>query len=257
MKYTGRPNMPEQAHFSPQLFTFLRKLKRHNNREWFQIHKSEYEQSVRDPFLRFIQDFQPKLQQISPHLIADPKPSGGSLLRVYKDLRFRPDAPPYKTMAAARFPHSAWKRTVAPGFYLHLEPKTSFFAGGLWRPDPGTRARIREAIVRDPSKWKKAISSRAFKKNCTLGGESLSRLPAGFDPDNPLSADLKRKDFIMYASFTEAEVCGPDFMKRITTICRVSESFMEFLTRALGLPWASGDRLSVRDVMEVDSFNLA
>lgn len=249
--------MSREPHFNPQFFAFLRQLKRHNNREWFQSHKTQYEQSVRDPFLDFIRDLQPKLQQISPHLIADPKPSGGSLLRIYKDLRFRPDAPPYKTMAAARFPHSAWKKTVAPGFYLHLEPKQSFFAGGLWHPDPQTRSRIRDAIVRDPARWKKAIGSKAFKKLCTLSSDSLQRLPSGIDPNHPLAADLKRKDFIMYASFTEAEVCAPDFIKRIVTICQASAPFMEFLTRAIGLPWASGERVSVRDVVRVDSFDLA
>jgi len=82
----------KQAYFTPELFTFLRQLKRHNNREWFQANKNRYETSVRDPFLKFIEDFRPRLHNISPHFIAEPKASGGSLLRIYKDLRFRPDA---------------------------------------------------------------------------------------------------------------------------------------------------------------------
>src|SRR5262249_28042707 len=155
-----------ESHFTQELFKFLRQLKRHNNREWFQAHKGDYLKFVQDPFLRFIEDFRPRLHKISPHLIADPKPTGGSLLRVYRDLRFRPDAPPYKTLAAARFPHSAWKRAVAPGLYLHLEPGTSFFAGGLWHPDPETRARVREAIVAKPSQWKKATRSKRFLPPC-------------------------------------------------------------------------------------------
>ena len=248
--------MPSQPHFPPQLFAFLRNLKRHNHREWFRSHKADYEHSVREPFLRFISDFQPYLQKLSPHLIADPKPSGGSLLRIYKDLRFRPDAPPYQTHAAARFPHNAWKKTVAPGFYLHLEPKKSFFAGGLWRPDPQTRARVRDAIMRDPSGWKKVTRSKAFKENCQLSEEMMKRLPPGVDPDHPLERDLQKKDFIMWASFSESEVSKPDFLQRIVTICRASGPFMEFLTRGLGLPWAKGDKTTVRDIAEVESFEL-
>jgi len=248
--------MSPQPHFTPKLFGFLRNLKRHNNREWFQSHKADYEQSVREPFLQFIGDFQPQLQKFSPYLIADPKPSGGSLLRIYKDLRFRPDAPPYQTHAAARFPHNAWKKTVAPGFYLHLEPKRSFFAGGLWRPDTETRARIREAIMDDPSRWKKVTRSKAFKANCEMSGELMKRPPPGVDPDHPLAEDLQKKDFIMWASFAENEVCAQDFLIRIVKICRASAPFMEFLTRALELPWAKGDKVPVRDIAEIESFEL-
>ena len=84
----------------------------------------------------------------------------------------------------------------------------------------------------------------------------MKRLPPGVDPDHPFAEDLQKKDFIMWASFTEAEVCAPDFLKRIETICRVSGPFMEFLTRGLGLPWSKGDRSVVRDIAEVDSFAL-
>jgi uncharacterized protein (TIGR02453 family) len=71
-------------YFSPELFKFLRELKRHNDRDWFQENKWRYQEFVRDPFLRFIEDFGPRLRAISPHFIADPKPSGGSLLRIYR-----------------------------------------------------------------------------------------------------------------------------------------------------------------------------
>ncbi len=209
--------MARESHFNTQLFKFLRQLKRHNNREWFQSHKADYEQSVRDPFLRFIADFQPRLFEISPQLIADPKPTGGSLLRIYKDLRFRPDAPPYQTRAAARFPHKAWKQTHAPGLYLHLEPGKSFLGGGLWHPDPETRARVREAIVANPQQWRK----------------------------------------ISGTNFSEEQVCAPDFMGQVVSACKAAAPFMEFLTRALGLPWASGDKSSVRDLSSTDSFQLA
>src|SRR5262245_49878233 len=141
--------MTSSAHFTPEFFAFFRALKRNNNREWFQANKSRYEQYVRDPFLRFIEDFRPRLHAISPHFIADPKPTGGSLLRIYRDMRFRPDQAPYQVMAAARFPHIAWKQRHTPGLYLHLEPNRSFLGMGLWHPDTDTRALIREAILKN------------------------------------------------------------------------------------------------------------
>ena len=73
--------MPSRTrpHFTPELFKFLRQLKRNNNRDWFNANKPRYVEYVRDPMLRFIEDFAPKLKSISRQLIADPAPVGGSM----------------------------------------------------------------------------------------------------------------------------------------------------------------------------------
>jgi uncharacterized protein (TIGR02453 family) len=235
--------------FSSELFKFLRELKRHNDRDWFQANKWRYEQFVRDPFLRFIEDFGPRLRAISPHFIADPKPSGGSLLRIYRDMRFRKDQAPYQTMAAARFPHRAWKEVRTPGLYLHLAPKQCFLGAGLWHPDPDTRALVCATIVRDPAKWKSATSGRAFKSICELSGESMKRMPAGYDPGHQFARDLARKDFISVTHFTDGQVCASDFLDQVTKASRAAGPFMEFLTRALGLPWRANEKQKAREVL--------
>jgi len=78
----------KQAYFGPGLFDFLRQLRRNNNRDWFQANKARYERDVRGPALRFIEDVGPRLRQISRHLVADPRPVGGSLFRIHRDIRF-------------------------------------------------------------------------------------------------------------------------------------------------------------------------
>ena len=246
--------MASQSYFSPELFKFLKQLRRHNNREWFQENKERYEVHVRDPFLRFIEDFRPQLHKISPHFMADPRRSGGSLLRIYRDMRFRgPDADPYQTMAAARFPHAAWKQTTAPGFYLHLEPGTSFLGSGLWHPNPETRNSVRQAIVKNPATWQKATSGKRFKALCELEGASSSRMPLGYEPDHPLADDLKRKDFITVTYFKEDQVCASDFLELVTRAVTATAPFMQFLTRSLGLAWSSGEKVSLREPLEVEA----
>ena len=240
-------------HFTPELFQFFRQLKRHNNREWFLAHKQQYETGVRDPCLRFIEDFRPRLHKISPHFIADPRRTGGSLLRIYRDMRFRPDGDPYQTMVAARFPHAAWKKTPAPGFYLHIEPGTSFLGSGLWHPDPETRNSVREAIVTNPTRWQKILSNKRFQKLCELSSASTKRTPPGVDPDHPLAEDLKRKDYITVTYFNDEQVCAADFLDQVTQACKATAPFMEFLTRALSLPWSISDESPEREVLAVES----
>ncbi|MGH9311993.1 MAG: DUF2461 domain-containing protein [Vicinamibacterales bacterium] len=219
-------------YFTPELFAFLRALRRHNNRDWFLANKARFESAVRDPFLRFIADFASHLDRISPRFVADPRPTGGSLFRIYRDVRFSADKSPYKTHAAAHFFHRASKATGhAPGFYLHLEPGACFVGGGLWHPDTAMLVRIRDAIVADAAAWRRA------RRGLKLEGEVLSRPPRGYDAKHPFIDDLRRKDFIAGASFTDPQVSGPRFMRDFVAECRRISPLVEFLTKAVGLKW--------------------
>ena len=153
-----------------------------------------------EPALAFIEDFGPRLHAISPHLRADPRRTGGSLFRIYRDTRFSKDKTPYKTAAGIHFKHERAKDVQAPGFYLHLAPGEVFAGGGIWHPDTKTVNAIREAIVADPDGWREATAGS------TRPGNALKRVPTGFDKDHPLAEDLKRKDF----AANEAEREGRD-----------------------------------------------
>ena len=96
-------------YFTPEFFTFLRSLKRHNDRTWFADHRQRYLDDVEAPMLQFINDFGPRLREISRAYVADPRRSGGSMFRIYRDTRFSEDKSPFKTWAAARFAHERRK----------------------------------------------------------------------------------------------------------------------------------------------------
>src|SRR5437016_1807488 len=70
------------------LFAFLAELRRHNDRVWFNANKDRYLADVRDPMLEFIGSIAAPLARISRHIVVDPRPSGGSLMRIYRDARF-------------------------------------------------------------------------------------------------------------------------------------------------------------------------
>src|ERR687898_2540430 len=154
-----------RASFSPELFSFLSDLRANNDREWFAANKHRYEDHLLEPALDFIAAFAPRLEKISPHFRADPRPSGGSLFRIYRDTRFSKDKTPYKTNVGIHFRHELAKDARAPGFYLHLSPGEVFAGGGIWHPDGPTLTAIRQAIVDDPDRW------RAATEGLELGGE--------------------------------------------------------------------------------------
>ena len=221
-----------EAHLSPRLFKFLRDLKRNNDRDWFDENRERYERDVRAPIVAFISDLGPRLTKISRHVVADPRPVGGSLFRIHRDTRFSKDKSPYKTHAACHFRHEETTKDVhGPGFYLHLEPGSVFVAGGLWRPEPEALAKIREALVAGPAKWRKAIAG------LELGGEMLKRPPRGFDADHPLVDDLRRTDFITSVELDEKRACSAGFIGDVERACKTTAPLMAFLARAVGLAW--------------------
>lgn len=228
-----RVRKADAAHFRPACFRFLRELRANNNREWFQANKQRYASAVKEPMLRFIADFGMRLGRISGHFDADPRPVGGSMFRIYRDTRFSTDKSPYKTGAAAHFPHRAGGKDVhAPGFYLHLEPGDCMGGGGLWHPDAPALQKVRDRIVKCTKEWKTVVDGKI-----SIDGDRLKRPPAGYDPEHPFVEDLKRKDIYTMTQFSEREVCAPDFLDRYTEACRAAAPLMQFLTKALGFTW--------------------
>ena len=228
--------MADTTYFSSKTFAFLRDLASHNHREWFQENKERYEEDVRVPALRFIQDFAPYLEGLSPHFRADPRKSGGSLFRIHRDIRFSKDKSPYKTHTGIQFRHEAGRDAHAPGFYLHMEPGGCFAGVGIWRPDASTLRKIREHLLEDPGGWKEVAYDGAFQERYGLSGERLVRPPRGFDPQHTLVEDLKWKDFVGMAEIPEEEITSPGFLQEYAGYCRTGLPFVSFLCRALGLP---------------------
>ncbi len=229
--------MAQKPYFDKKLFNFLRELRKNNDRDWFKARKARFEQEARDPLLRFVADVGARLAKISPFIVADPRPIGGSVFRIYRDTRFSRDKSPYKTHLGAHFKHAAGKDVHTPGFYLHLEPGNVFAGTGIWHPDGKTLGKIRDAIVEDPAAYEKIISRKAFAESCTITGDRLKRPPRGYDKDHPLVEHLKLKDFTTITSFTEKDACAPDFMTRFVKICRTAAPFTRFIAGAIEVDW--------------------
>jgi uncharacterized protein (TIGR02453 family) len=227
----------KEASFGPELFSFLTDLRANNNREWFQANKHRYEEQLLEPALAFIDAFAPRLEKISPYFRADARPSGGSLFRIYRDTRFSKDKTPYKTNVGIHFRHERAKDAHAPGYYLHIGPGEVFAGGGIWHPASEAATAIREAIVADPERWRRATRSGTFAKQLELGGESLKRVPPWADREHPFADDLKRKDFFGSARLNQRDVVAPDFVDEYARLCRAAAPLMRFLCDALAVPY--------------------
>ena len=224
--------------FTKDLVAFLGDLERHNKKTWFQANKARYEESVLEPCLELVRAMAPRLKMISKHLVADDRKSGGSMARIYRDVRFSKDKSPYNTHVTMIFHHDAGKKVVAPGYYLRISSKEARLGAGIWQPDSSNAGMIRNRIVAKPKEWTVAVGDSAFKKHWKgLDGESLKRPPRGFDPDHPMVEDLKRKDFISFTDLKTSALVRKDFPDLVAERYRSARNLVRFVCRALDLPF--------------------
>ncbi len=222
-------------YFTKDSLTFLQNLNQNNRRDWFNENKHVYEATVREPALNFIADMNDDLKKISPHFLAVPKKMGGSLMRIYRDVRFGKDKRPYKTNLGIQFRHEVGKDVHAPGFYVHIEPGDCFIGVGIWRPDSTALGKIRERIAEQGTLWQTTINAKPFNKYFSLAGDALVNPPRGYSKEHPLIHDIKRKDFIAIAPFEEDIVTSAHFKKFVCDRFTAAESYMQFLCNALEL----------------------
>jgi uncharacterized protein (TIGR02453 family) len=224
--------------FPKDFFAFFRELKENNERAWFESNKQRFCDSVQAPMSDFIAAMAPKLAKVSKHFTADPRPNGGSMFRIYRDVRFAKDKRPYKEHAACHFRHALGKDAHAPGFYMHFAPDEVFFGGGLWMPPPDALAKIRERIAVKSADWKKTLENAKFRKHFdAVRGEALARPPRGFDPGHPLIEDIKKKSFYAMRQETPKLAQSPALIDEVADTFVSLGPLMKFLCGALEVPY--------------------
>jgi uncharacterized protein (TIGR02453 family) len=228
--------MTEFYGFPAGLFRFFKDLEQHNDRQWFNDSKERYIESVVQPMSEFIVAMQPRLKAISSHYVADPRPHGGSMFRIYRDSRFSSDKTPYKTHAACQFRHDAGKDVHAPGFYVHIGTDELFFGGGIWQPAGPDLNRIRDYIADNVRAWARIRNAKKVLDAGGIKGESLMRPPRGFNAEHVHIEDLKRKSFYIMTEADPAVALKPDFIDLVSDAFKRAAPLNRFICDALELP---------------------
>jgi len=226
--------------FRPEALSFLRRLKRNNQREWFQAHRDAYDNDLMAPLRLLVEEMDVRFAKFAPEIAGDPK---RSVFRIYRDVRFSRDKSPYKTNAGLWFQHRNASHGVGTethgagaGFYFHLEPHGSFVAGGIWMPPRSTLNQIRDAIAARPADFARAISGTAFKRRFGDLSEDamLKRLPRGFRPGHAAERWLRYQSFTVSAPLTDPQVTDSRLPDRMARDYQSMLPLVRWLNRSLG-----------------------
>jgi uncharacterized protein (TIGR02453 family) len=217
--------------FTAKTLSFLRALKRNNNREWFQARRADYETHVRGPMIALVERLAPEVARVASELVASPKIS---LYRIYRDTRFSPDKTPYKTHAAAIFPCRGLPKHEGAGLYLEIAPAHVLVAGGIYAPQPPELHAIREHVARDFRRFRSIVESPAFRKAYgEIEGDRLQRLPRGFPAGHPAAEFLKMKQFLVGREYPAAFATSPRFFREVVARFQQMAPFIRFLNEPL------------------------
>jgi len=225
--------------FSPAAFRFFRQLATHNDKQWFEARRDEYETEVRQPMRELIEELDARLARFAPEIGGDPK---RSMFRINRDTRFSKDKSPYKTNAACWFHHRMASRRVGSeaaegsgGFYFHLEPGKSFVGGGLWMPPRPSLNKLRDAIAEDHRALAKAVKALPKRFGGLDDEHMLTRVPRGFAPDHPAAAWLRYQSFVSGRSLTDAQVTSPKLPGLLAREFEEMLPLVRWINGALGL----------------------
>ena len=216
------------SHIPTTTFTFLKSLKKNNNREWFLKHKEIYitEQTHIHNFAEAL------LHELNKHDVIETPSGKKACYRIYRDVRFSTDKTPYCTYFSGSFRRATKYRRG--GLYFHLEPGNTWMAGGFWSPNTEDLKRIRDDIAFDATPLRKILKSKTFVSSFgTLKGEQLKKAPKGFDANHEAIDLLRYKQFLLIKKFTDKEVLSDDFIKLANQTFKNMRPFLDYMSEVL------------------------
>lgn len=180
--------------FSRELPKFLTALAKNNKREWFDAHRSEYQQVYAEPAKDFAAAIGGPLGRMAKGTLSEPRVNG-SIWRINRDTRFSKDKTPYKAHLSMVFPHGPTFDRKRPAFYFRLNGKSLFLGAGAWDFDPAMLKKYRNAAAdsKRGGALAKAISGVEKAGDWTLGKPYYKQVPRGFDKELPTAWLLKYK----------------------------------------------------------------
>jgi uncharacterized protein (TIGR02453 family) len=210
---------------SKSTLDFLSQLQQNNNRDWFQDNKKQFDKHQEE-----IKSF---FQEINAEFATQDSIEKMQMHRIYRDVRFSKDKTPYKNNFSVSFDRT--KPYLRGGYYLHIQPGASFVGGGFWEPNAADLKRIRKEFELDDTTIRSILSEENFIKTFgTLQGAELKTAPKDFDKEHPAIDLIRKKQFIVYRRFSDAEVLDKNFKAEILHAFSAMRPFFDYMSDVLG-----------------------
>ena len=206
-------------------YEFLKRLKKNNNREWFNEHKAEYVALRKDwesdiaRLISLMGEYDENLRGLQ---VKD------CVYRIYRDVRFSADKSPYKTCFSAVLGKKG-RKGVQAGCYLHMEPGRSGLHAGIWWPENNILAKLRSEVDANIDEFKEILSNPDFASNFRFYGDKLKVLPRGYSKDNPNAEYIKMKEYLCIKEVDDSYFYCENWPEKVAEDFKKVQDFNRFL----------------------------
>jgi uncharacterized protein (TIGR02453 family) len=220
-------------HFTPETTKFLRGLKRHNDRDWFEARRDVYERALRQPMLALVDEISYAMEAFAPdHL----RPANKIVMRIYRDTRFSRNKLPYKTHMAAWWARRGMEKTSGGGFYLQIGVDGVLAASGCYMPERGQLLAIRRWMSARHTDYR-AENARLMKSKplgfTAIDAAALTRMPKGFAADDPAAELLRARSWGVHAELPATLALDPRLAAEVVKRFKASAPLVAMLNEAI------------------------
>lgn len=205
-------------------FALLADLEANNNKAWFDAHRDQIKEEVREPFLHLLEALSAQLADTAVPL------RGGSktMFRMHRDVRFAKDKSPYKPHVGGMLTPSGDKNEGAGMLYLHLEKSGGFAATGFYNLSPRELGPIRDGIVEEPGHLREIIADLDSAGLALSREFSLTAMPRGYaqHADAWFADYLKMKSFIVRIDMPIADWTSGAVLDRASKLALASAGLL-------------------------------
>jgi len=218
-------------YFTQDFIDFLKELDANNRKEWFHDNKKRYESSVKNPFLKFLQDLFAEIRKHDNQFKVEAK---DCIARINRDIRFAKDKTPYNIHYTAFASRGGKKNKHIPGIFLRFGPEEVGIMGGCYMLSKEQLLSVRRQISSNIPKFRKLISATDFvAKFGEIVGEEHKRIPKEFQSAHVKEPLIAKKQFYYMAQRKPELILSKELLSEIMSYWHTARPVNEYFIRAI------------------------
>lgn len=219
------------AYFTAEYQKFFRELSKNNTKDWFDANRKRYELHVKQPFAAFVDVMIGLIRADDPDVVITAK---DAVFRLNRDIRFSKEKSPYKTHMAANVSKEGRKSKEWPGFYFQFSADRVTVGGGAYMVEPRSLYKIRKAITKDLTSFRKLVKAKDFKsKYGSLQGERNKVLPPEFKDLVAKEPLVANKQFYFMSDLEKSVLLANNLPEQLMSYYQAGREINRFLKRAM------------------------
>ena len=220
------------AFFQKDFLDFFIELAPNNNKDWFDLNRKRYENSVKEPFKKFVNHIISKLAEIDPTF--KELEAKDCIFRINRDIRFSKDKQPYKMQVSAVVSPLGKKSKAINGVYFELGPEHLRVYGGVYEIDKDDLLTVREGIAENIAEFQKTYNNPLFVKTFgELKGEKNKIIPKELKLAAEKEPLIFNKQWYFYTQFEPERILIDNLDETIINCYKAGRQVEEFFNKLI------------------------